>query len=217
MVTAIGYLRVSTDEQHLGPEAQRAAIESWAAREGVHVVAWHVDHGVSGAAPLDRRPGLMAALSELQRGCLLVAAKRCRLARDVVAAATIERLAAKAGAAVATADGVGAGDGPEAALMRTMIDAFAQYERALIRSRTKAALAVKRARGERVGSVPYGYRDNAGRLEPEPGESAIAERIRGLHAAGLSQRAIADALTSEGVPARGTRWHRTTVARVLAA
>jgi hypothetical protein len=29
---AIGYLRVSTDEQHLGPEAQRAELERWAER-----------------------------------------------------------------------------------------------------------------------------------------------------------------------------------------
>jgi DNA invertase Pin-like site-specific DNA recombinase len=32
-----------------------------------------------------------------------------------------------------------------------------EYERALIRARTRAALQAKRARGERVGAVPYGY------------------------------------------------------------
>jgi len=40
---AVAYLRVSTEDQKLGPEAQRAAIEPWAAREGVQVAAWHVD------------------------------------------------------------------------------------------------------------------------------------------------------------------------------
>lgn len=53
---AIGYLRVSTDEQRLGPEAQRASIEAWAAREGLSVVAWHVDGGVSGATNIEERP-----------------------------------------------------------------------------------------------------------------------------------------------------------------
>ena len=47
-LSAVAYLRVSTDEQKLGPEAQRAAIQSWANREGVSVVAWHTDAGVSG-------------------------------------------------------------------------------------------------------------------------------------------------------------------------
>ncbi len=42
---AVAYLRVSTDEQRLGPEAQRASIEAWAKREGVAVVAWHADAG----------------------------------------------------------------------------------------------------------------------------------------------------------------------------
>ena len=36
---AVAYLRVSTDEQRLGPEAQRAAIAAWAVREGITVVA----------------------------------------------------------------------------------------------------------------------------------------------------------------------------------
>lgn len=40
---AVGYLRVSTDEQNLGPEAQRAAILAWALRNGVTVVAWCSD------------------------------------------------------------------------------------------------------------------------------------------------------------------------------
>lgn len=219
MVTnAIAYVRVSTDDQTLGPEAQRAAITTWAAREGVNVTAWHSDVGVSGAAPLDKRPGLLAALSELGRGSVLVAAKRCRLARCVVTAAAIEAAAARADASVTTVDGVGVGDGPEAALMRTIVDAFAAYERALIRSRTKSALAAKRARGERTGGVPYGSRVGAdGRtLEPCPIEAAIVSRIHGMRADGLSQLAIADALTSEGAPCRGARWHRTTVARVLA-
>ena len=61
---AVAYLRVSTDEQHLGPEAQRAAVEAWAARAGVVVVAWHIDAGVSGAAPVDRRPALLGALAD---------------------------------------------------------------------------------------------------------------------------------------------------------
>ena len=85
---AVGYLRVSTQDQHLGPEAQRATIETWAAREGVQVTAWHVDMGVSGATPIDARPGLVAALASLREhgAGILVVAKRdriCRRAREI--------------------------------------------------------------------------------------------------------------------------------------
>ena len=60
------------------------------------------------------------------------------------------------GAKVVAADGVGNGDQPENLLMRRMVDAFAGFERRVIGARTKAALAVKKARGERVGGIPYG-------------------------------------------------------------
>ena len=38
---AVAYCRASKDEQRLSPEAQRAAIEVWAAREGVTVDELH--------------------------------------------------------------------------------------------------------------------------------------------------------------------------------
>jgi DNA invertase Pin-like site-specific DNA recombinase len=217
---AVAYLRVSTSEQHLGPEAQRASIEAWAARQGVQVVAWHEDHGVSGAAPLEKRAGLLAALDAVaqHRAGLLLAAKRDRIARDVVAAATIERLANRAGAKVATADGVSTEATPEGMLMRTMIDAFAQFERALIAARTTAALAAKRRKGERVGQVPFGYRvavDGVA-LEREPAEQVTIATVRELRNSGETIDAIVARLERDGVPARGRKWHATTVRRLLA-
>lgn len=216
----VGYIRVSTTEQALGPEAQLAALRSWCSARGADLVAVHSDLGVSGGAELDKRPGLLAALDALREhgaGVLLVA-KRDRLARDVVIAAMAERLAARRGAEVQSADGAGNGSGPADQLMRTMVDAFAQYERALIRARTSAALRAKRARGERTGGVarlgerlaPCGVR-----VEPEPAEVAALGRIAELHAEGATVRAIAARLNAEGVPSRGSKWHATTVARAL--
>jgi len=116
---AIAYVRVSTTDQHLGPEAQRAAIEAWAAREGVDVVAWHFDLGVSGGSDLHERPGLAAVLAELrpQAAGVVVVAKRDRLARDVYIAASIERAVSRSGARVVCADGVGNGETPADAFM----------------------------------------------------------------------------------------------------
>jgi len=202
---AVAYLRVSTDEQHLGPDAQRAAIAAWAAREGVEVAAWHVDQGVSGAADLTDRPALAAALGELRAlsAGLLLVAKRDRLARDVAVAALLDRAVAGAGARVVAADGVANGDSPADAFMRTILDGAAAYERALIRSRTRAALAAKRARGERAGTVPYGFTaDAAGRLSVCPEEQAVLSQIRELRAAGLTLREIRDELARLGLCTR---------------
>ncbi len=42
--------------------------------------------------------------------------------------------------------------------MRLIIDCFAEYERATIGARTRAALQAKKARAERAGELPYGWR-----------------------------------------------------------
>jgi DNA invertase Pin-like site-specific DNA recombinase len=218
---AIGYLRVSTSEQALGPEAQRAAILEWARRSGAEIVGWHEDRGISGAAPIDERPGLLSALAdleELEAGALIVA-KRDRLARDVMVAAMIERFAAKAGARIISAAGEGTeGEDPASQLMRSMIDAFAQYERAMIAARTKAALAAKKARGDRLGGPRFGERrDESGRFEEIASEREAIEIMRALRAEGLSLREIADELTARGCQPRGGRWHATTIMRALRA
>ncbi len=219
---AVLYVRVSTDEQALGPEAQRAAADRWCAARGVELVAVCEDLGVSGGAPLDRCPGLLEALRQLEAhgaGVLLVA-KRDRLARDVVKAAMVEQLAGRVGAVVASAAGEGEGTDPAAALMRTMVDAFAQYERALIGARTKAAMAVKKAKGERVGAIPYGFQLAADgvQLVAHEGEQAVIGTIRALRAEGLTLAAIAGELEARGLlPRSGGRWYPTQVSRVLEA
>jgi len=216
---AVGYLRVSTEEQNLGPEAQREQLARWAQSNGVELVAVFEDLGISGGAPLDKRPGLLAALDALaeERAGVLLVAKRDRLARDIVAAAMIERLAERNGGRVLSADGASDGDGPEAELRRGIQDLFNQYERAIIRARTKAALAVKKAKGERVGSVPFGYQLTADgiHLEPHPEEQKTIRKIRRLRANGAKLREIVSHLNGNGARPRGRRWHMTTVHRLL--
>lgn len=206
---AVGYLRVSTSDQSLGPQAQRAALEAWAARSGVELVAVYEDHGVSGATPVGERPGMLAALEALRAhgAGLLVAAKRDRFARDAMVATLIERAALAVGALVRTADGSSDVAGPEGMMMRGIVDVFAAYEREVIRARTRAALAVKKSRGERTGEIPYGHRLSADgvRIEGDPAEQGVIAIVRELRAGGLSQRAIVRELAARGIVSRGGR------------
>jgi DNA invertase Pin-like site-specific DNA recombinase len=64
---AVAYLRASTDEQRLSPEAQRACIQAWAIREDARVAAWYADRSVCSVAPIADRPALRAALAALGR------------------------------------------------------------------------------------------------------------------------------------------------------
>jgi len=218
--TAVAYLRVSTDDQKLGLDAQRALVTAWVGREGVTVAAWFTDE-LSGGLDLADRPALLAALAALraERAGVLVVAKRDRLARDVVSAALVERAAAAAGARVQSASGEGNGDSPADAFLRTVVDGAAQYERALIRGRTKAALAALRARGQRAGAVPYGFAaDAAGKLSPDAGEGAVIAAVRDLRAAGTSLRGVVAELASRGRGGRaGTPIGLSQVARIASA
>src|SRR5580658_2885437 len=141
---AVAYLRASKNEQRLSRDAQRTTIEAWARREHIRVAVWCLDQGVRSVSPIPERPALRSAflaLREHEAGVLVVAAG-------------VERAVTIAGARVVSASGEGNGDSPADAFIRTVIDGAAQSEHGLIRARTCAALAAKRAHGERVGSVP---------------------------------------------------------------
>ena len=78
MERVIAYLRVSTQRQHrsgLGIDAQRSAIERFAASESLTIAAEYVEAETGkGSDALDRRPQLAAALGrrkgcEVQRSC----------------------------------------------------------------------------------------------------------------------------------------------------
>ena len=83
---------------------------------------------------------------------------------------------------------------------------------------TKIALAHKRAQGRRTSKdAPIGWRVGADgdTLERDEGEQTALAQIHALRADGVSIRAIADHLTAAGVPARGGRWHKTTIAKLV--
>lgn len=110
-------------------------------------------------------------------------------------------------------------DDPAALLMRRLIDSFAEYERALIAARTRAALAAKRRRGERVsGLVPFGHQlaVDGRRLLVDDSEQRTIETIGALRDAGGSLRGIADQLNRDGLRTRaGSLWRFEYVRRVL--
>lgn len=197
---AIGYIRVSTDDQSLSVQAQHTQIQTWCQTHRLTLIAVYEDVGVSGGAPLDKRLGLMTALDALHPGMTLVAVKRDRIARDTMYAGMIERLAERQHACIRTCDGVGDGDTPEHILLRKMMDAFAEYERQIIKARTKTALQHKKRQGERIsGRAPYGYRfTEHDTVVPDAAEQAVMAAARQYAAGGLSLRQIAARLAADG-------------------
>ena len=93
-----------------------------------------------------------------------------------------------------------------------------QWEREAIGERTRDAMRHKRAKGERVGTVPFGDRPATGgvRLEADDVEQGILSRIRELNAKGLTTRQIAGELNRQELTTRrGTAWRFQYVAHIL--
>nr|WP_229383781.1 recombinase family protein [Microbacterium allomyrinae] len=139
---AIGYLRVSTEEQadsRLGLEAQQATVTAYAASHGWDL-DFFADEGMSGKSL--ERPALQHALAELdaRRAGVLVVSKLDRLSRSVADfAGLLERAQRRRWSVVAIDLGIdtstSAGE-----LVANVMAAVAQWERRVIGERTSAAL-----------------------------------------------------------------------------
>ena len=202
MTQAIIYTRVSTDDQAesgAGLNAQVDACVAFVNQQGWGLAGTFTDEGVSGTADLDQRSGLMAAIGELKKGEVLLVAKRDRLGRDVVLVKMIERLVAQRKASIHALNGA-IGDSPEAQFMNGILDLSSAYEVALIRARTKAALQAKKARGERMGKLPYGFTvaEDGVHVVPCPHEQTVLQRIAVFRREGYSLRKVAATLNANG-------------------
>ncbi|MBE7197456.1 MAG: recombinase family protein [Parafilimonas terrae] len=233
MTRAIGYIRVSTEDQAhhgIGLDAQRDALRAYAARESLDLVSIEVDGGVSGATRIEDRPGLMNLLAELRRGDLLLVAKRDRLGRDPYIVIDLERRIEKLGARIVSTAGEGtADDSIGSVFMRRILDGAAEYELGAIRERSKNGHAAKRSRGEVTGHARYGSkvdpadprRSKKGNrpiaIIPDPAELRALDLMHRLHDEGRSLAQIAAELDAQGIrPKRGgSAWHRGSVARLL--
>ena len=73
---------------------------------------------------------------------------------------------------------------------------------------TRAALSVKRARGESTGEAPYGMRTGeGGRLVADEGEQSVIARVRWMRSKAMTVRAIAAELVAAGIVSRGGKAH----------
>jgi DNA invertase Pin-like site-specific DNA recombinase len=223
MTSAWIYGRVSTDEQResgAGIAAGLDACRAYAQRQGWDIGGEFTDEGVSGATGLDKRPALLEAITAMGKGDVLLVSKRDRLGREPMAIAMIEAAIKRKGGRVVSVAGEGTdSDEPTAILMRRMVDAFSEYERLVIKARTRAGMQAKRRRGERVGQLPYGADVDADgvRLVENKGELEAVAMVKELRGRGLSMEAVAERMNNMGIPTKkpGARWHTTQVFRLL--
>lgn len=207
----VSYLRVSTQRQGqsgLGLDAQRQAVQSFLNGGSWELIAefQEVETG-KGSNALHKRPVLKLALDACrEHGATLLIAKLDRLSRNVRFIAEL----------LESNIPIKAADMPDAnGVMLHIMAALAEHERTMISERTKAALAVAKARGVVLGSptIAQAMKDRA---------KDHAERFRfvfvDMRREGFSQRRMVAHLNAKHSPTpsgTGKQWSLIQVQRTL--
>lgn len=151
MKTAVTYHRVSTADQR--PELARDELRAAAAARGLEVLE-EIEETGSGAR--NDRPGLRRVLELARAGRVgrVLVWKLDRFGRSVLDVLTNVQALNRAGVTfVATSQGleVGADSGPMGNLVLQVLAAIAEFEREIIRERTRLGLKAARAKGVKLG------------------------------------------------------------------
>ncbi|MFO0575433.1 MAG: recombinase family protein [Polyangia bacterium] len=211
--TAVGYVRVSTQEQAtegVSLDAQRDRLRTYCKVHGIKLIDIKADEGISGST-LDR-PALQAALQMLRRGRAntLIVAKLDRLSRSLRdVCALVDELFSDERYHLLSLCGMVNTHSAAGRMVLMNLANYNQFEREMISERTRDALQHMKAQGVRLGPAPYGYElshevDDKGRrlLVPLAAEQEILRKIEAMRADKLSLRDIARRLNEENIPAR---------------
>lgn len=228
----IAYIRVSTGKQvdeGLSLEAQTHRIEAYCSMNNIELGEIIEEPAVSAAKnTLDKRRGgkrLIELLTSSEDYGHVVGLKLDRLFRNTIDCIKNVAVWDDLGVTLHLIDLGGASvqtGTPMGRFFLTLMAAVAEWEAATIGERTRIAMGEKKERGEDIGKAPYGLRwvpkdDNnpLGYLEENENEQEIIELIRLYSSVGQGIRKISKRLNKDGIPARGKKWHHTTVARIL--
>jgi len=187
---AIGYMRTSSatnaGEGKDSEARQRKAIQAYANRAGYKIVSWHYDAAVSGADPIDTRPGFQAALDQIAGNCVrtIIVETANRFARDLAVQITGHDYLQRLGIDLIPADAPDhfRDDTPTAVMVRQILGAVAQFEKASLVAKLRGARERKK-------------RKNGGKVEGRKSISearpAVAAMAKELATQGMSLRGIA--------------------------
>jgi DNA invertase Pin-like site-specific DNA recombinase len=215
----VAYLRTSS-AANVGADKdsekrQRAAIEAFARSAGYEIVDSYYDEAVSGADPVPSRPGFAAMMERIAANGVrtIIVETANRFARDLIVQETGYTMLKERGIELIAADKPDAflDDTPTANLIRQVLGAVSQFEKAMVVTKLKGARDRKRATGVKVEG-----RKNYGEINSEM--VALAKKLRRYPIKGRrrSLRQVADELAAAGyVSSVGTPYTATSVARMI--
>lgn len=216
------YARFSSDKQSdTSIEDQARVCHARANALGADVVAIHSDRAVSGATPVDRRPGgreLLLAAADGRFEILLLEGLD-RLSRDSVEQETIvRRLEHRGVRIIGIADGYDSSSGKARKLLRGMRGLINETYLDDLREKIHRGLVGQLERGYHAGGLSFGYRsvvagvDAHGApighfLQVDEAQATVVREIFARYAAGESCQRIAAELNARAIRGpRGGTW-----------
>lgn len=217
---AIGYVRVSTEEQAregISLDNQKAKIEAYCELNDLELVETIEDAGKSGKDL--NREGIQSLLARIKARQIdaVVVYKLDRLSRRVKDTLTLMDLIEKKSVAFHS---ITEKIDTKSAMGKFFLNIMAsmnQWERDTISERTRDALHHKIERNERAGQIPYGWtlaKDGKTLME-NPLEQEAIGLIRDLYKKGYNYSAICRELTKEGYGPIGKQWHAQSVKNII--
>ena len=190
MTVAIGYVRVSTEEQAtegVSIEAQSDKLRQYAALYDIDLVDIVVDAGISGETL--KRDGLQRALVALKAGeaTALLITKLDRLTRSVVNLGQLIDEYFQEHQLLSVADHIDTGTA-NGRLIINVLSSVSQWEREIIAERTVASLGYMKAQRRTYNHVPLGFRDSDGLLVEVDEEQLIVAEVLEMRDSGASPR-----------------------------
>ena len=222
MKKAVIYLRVSTAGQvvdGVSLDAQESKARAWCELNDYEVKAVYTDAGISGKSTLNRE-GLQNALDSVSKDNALVVYSLSRLARSTKDTIEIsEKLNAKGVDLVSLSEKIDTTTAAGKMVFR-MLAVLSEFERDQVSERTTAALQHKKAKGERTGSIPYGFKLAMDKIKllKDKAEQAMIALCKELKEQGLSLRKIAAKLAEQGFKNRiGNAFNAQSIKNILVA
>jgi DNA invertase Pin-like site-specific DNA recombinase len=217
---AVAYIRTSS-AANVGPDKdsekrQRAAIEGFAKRAGFGLVAEFTDPGVSGADPIESRRGFAELLDRIERNGVrtVIVEDASRFARELVTQELGILALIRRGVRILTVSGDDLTDStdPSRKMMRQIAGSFAEYEKARLVSKLKAARERKRAASGKCEG-----RKSWAEINPELVREAKRLRRRSPKGHQRSLRHVAAELAKLGyLNERGATFSAASIASMLA-
>ncbi len=210
--TAVGYIRVSTEDQTQGYslDAQRAEIERFCERNGYSLDRLYADDGVSAHSDrIENRPQLRALLddAELKRFDVVIVHTVDRWARNTgVQSQALQRLGTAGVGFVSVTENVDFST-PGGRLLLTVIGGVSEFFSDQLGVHVAKGQHQRAREGLNVGPVPFGYTvlEPGGVASIEPTEADAVRTAFAMSAARRPNGEIARWINSQGLNTRSGR------------